>query len=149
MSQLNRVILMGHLGAAPELRTTADGVSVLKLRLATNEAWFDRTSKALQERVEWHDVTVFGARAEGLSKILNKGDCVGVEGALRTSSWEKDGVKRYRTEIIAQNVVLTGKRGPRTTVAVEVSPDEVPLAVAARMNGAAPAQGVLGADVPF
>jgi single-strand DNA-binding protein len=149
MSQLNRVILMGHLGAAPELKQTADGVAVLKFRLATNEAWFDRTTKALQERVEWHDVTVFGARAEGLSRILEKGDCVGVEGALRTSSWEKDGVKRYRTEVIAQNVVLTGKRGTSRAVTVDVPPDEVPLSVRSSMNGAAPAQGVIGADVPF
>jgi single-strand DNA-binding protein len=148
MSQLNRVILMGHLGAAPELKTTSDGVSILKFRLATNEAWFDK-NKALQERVEWHDVTVFGARAEGLSRILDKGDCVGVEGSLRTSSWEKDGVKKYRTEIIAQNVVLTGKRGASRAVSVDVSPDEVPLSVSARMNGAQPAQGVLGSDIPF
>ena len=149
MSQLNRAILMGHLGAAPELKVTADGVSVLKMRLATNEAWFDKTSKELQERVEWHDVTVFGARAESLSRILAKGDCVGVEGALRTSSWEKDGVKRWRTEIIAQNVVLTGKRGGSRAVTVDVSTDEVPLSVRARSNGSAPAQAVLDADVPF
>jgi len=145
MSHMNRVILMGHLGGAPELKQTNDGLSVLKLRLATNEAWVDKTSKELQERVEWHDVTVFGARADGLAKVLQKGECVGVEGSLRTSSWEKDGVKRYRTEVVAQNVVLAGKKVGRTA---PVETDEVPLSVRARTHGAAAAQ-VLAADVPF
>src|SRR5690606_15998939 len=64
MSNLNRVILMGHLGADPELKTTQDGLSLLKMRLATSESWIDKTSKEREERTEWHDVTVFGARAE-------------------------------------------------------------------------------------
>jgi len=113
MSDLNRVILMGHLGADPELRTTADGASLLKIRIATGEAWVDKTSKELQERTEWHDVTLFGNRAEGLARILHKGDCIVVEGSLRTSSWEKDGVKRWRTEVLARDICLTGKKATK------------------------------------
>jgi single-strand DNA-binding protein len=117
MSDLNRVILMGHLGADPELRTTADGLTLLKMRIATGEAWLDKTSRQLQERTEWHTVTLFGNRVEGLSRILHKGDCIVVEGSLRTSSWEKDGVKRYRTEVVAREICLTGKKAPRAAAA--------------------------------
>lgn len=152
MSDMNRVILLGHLGNAPELKQLSDGLSVLKMRLATNESWLDKTKQERQERVEWHDVTVFGARAEGLARILGKGDCIAIEGALRTSSWEKDGVKRYRTEIIAQNVMLTGKRGGRGVQPLlpgaEAPSDEVPLSVLARTAASAPAR-VIENDVPF
>lgn len=105
---LNRAQLLGTLGADPELRYTQGGMSILKLRLATNE----RVKKGDEwhEHAEWHDVTVIGKRAEGLSKCLVKGSSVMVEGPLRTSSWEKDGVKRYRTEVIADRVYLTGGR---------------------------------------
>lgn len=123
MSDLNRVILMGHLGADPELRTTADGLSLLKLRIATGEAWLDKESRERQERTEWHDVTLFGNRAEGLSRILHKGDCIVVEGSLRTSSWEKDGVKRWRTEVLARDICLTGKKAPRAVAVDEQSVD--------------------------
>lgn len=109
---LNRVILLGNLGADPELRVTSGGNSVLKLRLATSENYLDR-NKERQERTEWHSVTVWGKRAEGLAKCLQKGSRLLVEGSLRTSSYDdRDGNKRYRTEIVAQNVVLSGG-GPK------------------------------------
>ncbi len=105
---LNRVILLGNLGADPELRTTSGGTAVLKMRLATSENYLDR-NKQRQERTEWHNVVVWGRRAEALGKFLGKGDRLLVEGSLRTSSYEdREGVKKYRTEIIAQNVVLSG-----------------------------------------
>jgi single-strand DNA-binding protein len=103
---LNRVMLFGNLGADPELRTTSGGQAVLKLRLATTESYLDR-NRARQERTEWHSVTVWGRRAEALSRILSKGSRLFVEGALRTSSYDdKDGNKRYRTEIVANNIIL-------------------------------------------
>ncbi len=105
---LNRVILLGNLGADPELRMTGGGTAVLKLRLATSESYLDR-NKQRQERTEWHRVVVWGRRAEGLGKVLGKGDRILVEGSLRTSSYDdKEGTKRYTTEIIASNIVLSG-----------------------------------------
>ncbi len=104
---LNRVMLLGNLGADPELRAIAGGQAVLKLRLATNETYLDRNN-VRQERTEWHRVTVWGRRAEGLGKILQKGDSLFVEGRLQTSSYEKNGEKRYSTEVIATNIVLAG-----------------------------------------
>jgi single-strand DNA-binding protein len=105
---LNRVILLGNLGADPELRMTNSGSAVLKLRLATSETYLDR-NKQRQERTEWHSVIVWGRRAEALGKFLGKGDRLLVEGSLRTSSYDdKEGNKKYRTEVIATNVVLSG-----------------------------------------
>jgi len=105
---LNRVILLGNLGADPELRMTGGGTAVLKLRLATSESYLDR-NKQRQERTEWHRVVVWGRRAEGLGKVLSKGDRILVEGSLRTSSYDdKEGNKRYTTEVIANNIVLSG-----------------------------------------
>lgn len=107
---LNKVMLLGNLGADPELRATQGGQSVLKLRLATTETYLDK-SNTRQERTEWHSVTVWGKRAEALAKILQKGSNIFVEGSIRTTSYEKNGEKRYSTEINASNILLTGKRG--------------------------------------
>jgi single-strand DNA-binding protein len=105
---LNRVILLGNLGADPELRMTNGGTAVLNIRLATSESYLDR-NKQRQERTEWHRVVVWGRRAEALGKLLTKGDRILIEGGLRTSSYDdKDGHKRYTTEIVATNVVLSG-----------------------------------------
>src|SRR5438067_1690582 len=100
---LNRVLLLGNLGADPELKVTQGGQAVLKLRLATTESYLDK-SNTRQERTEWHSITVWGRRGEALAKILSKGRSIFVEGSLRTSSYEKDGEKRYRTEVIANNI---------------------------------------------
>jgi len=107
---LNKVMLLGNLGADPELRVTPGGQAILKLRLATTESYLDK-SNTRQERTEWHSVTVWGKRGEALAKILGKGSSIFVEGGLRTSSYEKDGEKRYRTEIVANNIILAGRRG--------------------------------------
>lgn len=106
---LNRVILLGNLGADPELKHAPSGTPILTLRLATNESWVDR-NKDVQERTDWHQVVVWGPRAEALSKILAKGSSVLVEGGIRTSSYEKDGQKRWRTEIVARELCLVGRR---------------------------------------
>jgi single-strand DNA-binding protein len=107
---LNKVLLLGNLGADPELKVTAGGQAILKLRLATTESYLDK-SNTRQERTEWHSITVWGKRGEALSRILNKGSSIFVEGSIRTSSYEKDGEKRYRTEIVANNIILAGGRG--------------------------------------
>lgn len=108
---LNRVLLLGNLGADPELRVTGSGQSVLKMRLATSETYLDR-NRVRQERTEWHNVVVWGKRAEALGKFLTKGSRLFVEGGLRTSSYDdKEGNKRYRTEVVANNIILAGGGG--------------------------------------
>ncbi len=104
---LNRVMLLGNLGAEPELRVTPGGQPVLKLRVATTESYLDKQNTR-QERTEWHQVTVWGKRGEALSRILAKGSSIFVEGSIRTSSYEKDGEKRYRTEVVASDIKLCG-----------------------------------------
>src|SRR5437868_6544315 len=104
---LNKVMLLGNLGADPELKMTQGGQAVLKLRLATTETYLDK-NQTRQERTEWHSVTMWGKRGEALSKFLQKGDRIFVEGGLRTSSYEKNGEKRYSTEIHATNIILGG-----------------------------------------
>jgi single-strand DNA-binding protein len=107
---LNRVMLLGNLGADPELRMTSGGQAVLKLRLATTENYLDR-NRQRQEKTEWHNVVIWGKRAEALAKILSKGSRLFVEGGLRSSSYEdREGIKRYKTEIVASNVLLQGGR---------------------------------------
>jgi single-strand DNA-binding protein len=105
---LNRVLLLGNLGADPELRMTQGGQAVLKLRLATSETYLDR-NRVRQERTEWHSVVVWGKRAEALNKILSKGSRIFIEGGLRTSSYDdREGHKRYKTEVVANNIILAG-----------------------------------------
>jgi single-strand DNA-binding protein len=117
------VILIGNLGSDPELRYTATNIALLSLRVATNESYLDR-NKELQERTEWHNIIVWGGRAEALSKTLTKGAYVLVEGSLRTSSFEKDGIRRYKTEVHARDVTLIGKRGPMTASEIVGVPSE-------------------------
>jgi single-strand DNA-binding protein len=137
---MNKVILLGNLGADPELRYTTAGVAVLSMRLATNESYVDK-NKEPQERTEWHTVVVWGNRAAGLSRVLTKGSSVLVEGGLRTSSYEKDGTKRYRTEVHAREVLFAGKRiTPLGGEAPEGLGDEGLAQAAARANGFGPAK---------
>jgi single-strand DNA-binding protein len=100
---MNKVILLGNLGTEPELRYTSGGTAVMHFRMATNESFLDR-NRELTERTEWHSIVMFGSRAEGLSRVLTKGTCLLVEGTLRTSTYDKDGTKRYRTEVHARDV---------------------------------------------
>ena len=103
---LNKVILIGNLGADPELRFTQNQQAILRLRLATTESYVNR-NKERQERTEWHTVVVWGNRAEALNKILSKGREICIEGRLQTRQWEdKDGNKRSTTEVVATNIVL-------------------------------------------
>jgi single-strand DNA-binding protein len=107
---LNRVMLLGNLGADPELRFTQGGQAVLNMRLATTESYLDK-DKVRRERTDWHNVVVWGKRGEALAKILAKGSSLFVEGSLRTSSYDdREGNKRYKTEIVANNILLTGGR---------------------------------------
>lgn len=108
---LNKVILIGRLAADPESRTTASGQEVASLRVATNRTWNNQAGQK-QEQVEFHSVTLWGRLAQIANQYLKKGGLVMIEGRLQTSNWTgQDNVKRYRTEIIAENIQL----GPRSS----------------------------------
>ncbi|MBL9021560.1 MAG: single-stranded DNA-binding protein [Myxococcales bacterium] len=125
-NSINRVVIGGHLGADPELRVTQAGVAILKLRLATNAVHYD-ASNNLVERTDWHDVTLFGTRAEGLARILKKGEAIVVEGTLRSSTYEREGMKIKRVEIVARDVMLSGKRRGNAGPSIASAPAAMPF----------------------
>jgi len=100
---LNKVMLIGNLTRDPELRQTQDGTAVCSFGLATNEKYKDKNGTT-QEITEFHNVVVWGAQGENVAKYMRKGSQVYVEGKLRTTSWEQDGIKKYKTEVVASRV---------------------------------------------
>ena len=108
---VNKVILVGHLGNDPETRYMPSGAAVTNLRLATSEAWRDKTSGEQQERTEWHNVALFGRLAEVAAEYLRKGSQVYIEGRLRTRKWQdREGHDRWTTEIVANDMQMLGGR---------------------------------------
>lgn len=112
-ASLNKVMIIGNLGADPELRYTSNNQPVTTLSVATNEVWGGKDGGEKQERTEWHKVVVFGRTAENCANFLKKGRSVYVEGRIQTRDWEdKEGQKRYTTEIVANTVqFLSGDGG--------------------------------------
>ena len=109
---VNKVILIGHLGADPETRAMPSGMTVANLRLATSESWKDKASGDQQERTEWHNVALFGRLGEIAAEYLKKGSQVYIEGRLRTRKWQdKEGRDRYTTEIVGNEMQMLGGRG--------------------------------------
>ena len=109
---VNKVILLGNLGADPETRYTASGSAVTNIRLATTDSWRDKQSGERQERTEWHRVVFFGRLAEIAAEYLRKGSQCYIEGQIRTNKWQgQDGQDRYSTEIIASDMQMVGSRG--------------------------------------
>jgi single-strand DNA-binding protein len=134
---LNKVMLIGRLGADPEVRYTPDGAMITTFRLATDEQWKDKSGERVQ-KTEWHRVVTFGRLAEICGNYLNKGKLVYVEGRIQTRSWEdKEGAKRYMTEVVAQNMQMLDGRGQ-----AKAAPGEEPLP-------SAPEGGYPEDDVPF
>ncbi len=114
MAGVNKVIIVGRLGADPEVRTVGNGGTVTRLSIATSENWVDKEGQK-QERTEWHRIVVWGRLAEICGKHLAKGRQCYVEGRLQTRSWEdQQGQKRYSTEIVANTVQFLGAPGERT-----------------------------------
>lgn len=110
MSGVNKVILIGRLGADPEIKQTTGGKSIARLSIATSESWKDQEGQR-QERTEWHRIVAWDRLAEMCEKYLTKGRQVYVEGSLQTRSWENDaGQKQYTTEIVAKSVQFIGDR---------------------------------------
>jgi single-strand DNA-binding protein len=109
---VNKVILVGNLGADPETRAMPSGATVSNIRIATSESWKDRQSGEQQERTEWHRVVLFGRLGEIAAEYLKKGSQVYIEGSLRTRKWQdKQGQDRYSTEIVAAEMQMLGGRG--------------------------------------
>jgi len=108
---VNKVILIGNLGADPETRAMPSGTTVANLRIATSESWRDKQTGEQQERTEWHRVALFGRLAEIAGEYLRKGSQVYIEGSLRTRKWQdKQGNERYSTEIVGNDLQMLGSR---------------------------------------
>jgi single-strand DNA-binding protein len=108
---VNKVILIGNLGADPETRSMPSGMTVANIRIATSESWKDKQSGEQKERTEWHHVALFGRLGEIAGEYLRKGAQVYIEGSLRTRKWQdKEGRDRYTTEIIANDMQMIGGR---------------------------------------
>ncbi len=111
MSSLNRVMLIGNLGADPESRAFPDGTAVCNIRLATTDKWRDRDTGDMKEATEWHRVVLYRRLAEIAGQYLQKGSHIYVEGRLRTRKWtDKNGAERYTTEIEADEMKMLGKK---------------------------------------
>ena len=111
---LNKAMVYGNLTRDPEMKVLPSGQNVTSMSIATNRTWNDKDGRK-QEETEYHNIVVFGKTAENCAKYLTKGSGVYVEGRLQTSSWDKDGLKMYRTEIVAEAVQFGSK--PQTTQA--------------------------------
>ena len=107
---MNRATLIGHLGKDPEITHTNGGTTIAKFSLATTDRRTDKKSGVTKKSTEWHRITVFGRLAEICGEYLHKGKQVCIVGRIQTSSWEKDGIKKYSTEIIASNMEMLGRK---------------------------------------
>ena len=136
MAGLNKVILIGNLGADPEMRYTASGTAVAKFRIATTEKFTTKDGQK-QEKTEWHRIVVWRKLAEICGQYLSKGKQVIIEGRIEYGSYEKDGVKHYTTEIVAENMRMLGSPGGRDQ-------DREPEPQFGRPEGGAPED-----DIPF
>ena len=108
---VNKVILVGNVGADPETRYMPNGNAVTNITIATSETWKDKNTGEQQERTEWHRVTFYQRLAEIVAEYVRKGSKLYVEGRLQTRSWEQDGIKRYATDVIANEMQMLDSRG--------------------------------------
>jgi len=124
MASLNKVMLIGNLGRDPELSYTPTGLAVAKFSVATNERWKDENGN-LQERTEWHNIVAWRKLADICSQYLKKGSKVYIEGRIQTRSWDdrNTGVKRYMTEIVADNLIMLDAKKFEGEPSNEISPD--------------------------
>ena len=110
MSGVNKVILVGNLGKDPEVRNLENGATVANFTIATTESYKDKTTGEKKDITEWHNIVLWRGLADIAAKYLHKGDMIYIEGKLRTRSWEKEGVTRYTTEIVGDNMTMLSTR---------------------------------------
>jgi single-strand DNA-binding protein len=144
---INKVILVGNLGADPETRAMPSGSSVTNIRIATTESWKDKNTGDQQERTEWHSIAFFGRLAEIAGEYLNKGSQVYVEGKLRTRKWQdREGNDRWTTEVVANELQMLGGRAGAGAPAQGAAPTAPP-----QSSGDAPqdTSAPFDDDIPF
>ena len=143
---INKVILVGNLGADPETRYMPSGSAVTNIRVATTESWKDKDTGDQQERTEWHSVAFFGRLAEIVAEYLRKGSQVYIEGKLRTRKWQdREGNDRWSTEVVANEMQMLGGRSGSN------APAQAPAPAAAQVGADAPQPppGEFDDDIPF
>jgi len=145
MYNLNKVMVEGNLTRDPEMKALPSGDNVTNFSVATNRVYNDRDGNK-QEEVEYHNIVVFGKQADNVAKYLTKGSGAYVEGRLQTRSWDKDGVKMYRTEVVADRVQF-GSKGENTAEAAPKVDTETPPAVT--VAEVFPEEEINPDDIPF
>ena len=137
---INKVILVGNVGGDPEVRTTESGVKVSRIRLATSERYTDKQSGERKELTEWHTITLWRGLADIVDRYVHKGSQLYIEGRLRTREWtDTNNIKRYTTEILADNMQLLGSRSDGQSAAPVAAPS-APAQPAYQQPAAQPAQ---------
>lgn len=143
MAGINKVILVGNLGRDPEVSYTPSGTAVAKFSIATSEKWTDKGTGEKKDKTEWHRITAFGKLGEICGEYLSKGKQVYIEGRLQYGSYEKDGVTRYTTDIIASQMQMLGLRGDAS------STDSSSRSSMPDMDGPSVPEGPMDEDIPF
>lgn len=156
---VNKVILIGNLGGDPDVRYLPNGNAVANITLATTDSWKDKQSGQMQERTEWHRVVFFGRVAEVIGEYARKGSKLYVEGRLQTREWEKDGIKRYTTEVVVdmggQMQLLDGRGqggdapAPRQSAPRQQPQQQRPQQQPAEQAQATPDYDSFDDDIPF
>jgi single-strand DNA-binding protein len=148
---INKVILVGNLGADPDTRYMPSGKAVTNIRIATSESWKDKQTGDQQERTEWHSIVLYDKLGEIAAEYLRKGSQVYIEGSLRTRKWQdKEGKDRYTTEIIARDMQMLGSRGGASASAPGSGGEPRQSRPAAVEDRGAPAdEGGFDDDIPF
>lgn len=145
MSGVNKVILVGRLGKDPEVRNLENGAVVANFSMATSETYRDKTTGEKKEVTEWHNVVLWRGLAEIAQKFLHKGDMVFIEGKLRTRSWEKEGVTRYTTEVVGDNMTMLSTKSSGGSSSMDRDYGSEPMDT---RQAPAPTQSVSD-DLPF
>lgn len=148
MSGVNKVILVGRLGKDPEVRHLENGAAVANFSIATSETYKDRNTGERREQTEWHNIVLWRGLADVAERYLKKGDMIYVEGKLRTRSWEKDGITRYTTEIVGDNMTMLSPKGENSGQGSQGSYQQPASQPASTPAPSAPVEDVTD-DLPF
>ena len=146
---VNKVILVGNLGRDPETRYTQNGSAVTQFSIATSDSWRDKSTGEQQDRTEWHNIVCFARLAEIAGEYLKKGSKVYIEGSLRTSNWEQEGQKRYRTEVMARELQMLDSRANVAGLAGEFSEPSYAAGAAGQQTAPMPQNSPTISDEDF